>query len=377
MTFLSACRSVMVEVFGASFVDDSSLGVTSNYQYDPSCSAEVNRAREVAHEAQQLQRLAQHWERLLYSTGGAINMQKSHWYLMTWIWNNGIPRLAMIRSTPKDLELTTGASNIPEMVPRIEPTQSFRTLGVYIAGSGTQAKQATVLRSHSDAYKESVSQVHSTPSEAYWSYMMFLRPRLTYPLPCCSLTQQQCCHIQAPALEALLPKLHLNRHTPRAVVFGGFKYGGLDLPELYSDQGYGQLPLLLGHLKLRDKVNLQILCFMSELQLFVGVQRPIFTLPFSKYGRWVGMYWLSSIWKHLTQLKMTLDVEDAWHPALPRQFDDTIMDVAISFNMAVAQLQEINYCRVYLQVITISDITDAAGVRLLPSAVQGQREPQR
>jgi hypothetical protein len=34
MKFLSACRSVMVEVYGASFIDDSLLGVSSDYQYD-------------------------------------------------------------------------------------------------------------------------------------------------------------------------------------------------------------------------------------------------------------------------------------------------------------------------------------------------------
>jgi hypothetical protein len=66
-----------------------------------------NRQLEIAHVVRQLTKLAQHWERLLYSTGGAINMQKSHWYLMTWIWTNCIPRLATIHTTPAGLELTT------------------------------------------------------------------------------------------------------------------------------------------------------------------------------------------------------------------------------------------------------------------------------
>jgi hypothetical protein len=150
LKFLSACQSVMVEVYGASFVDDSSLGVTSDYQYDPLLSESANREREISHVVTQLGVLAQHWECLLYSTGDAINMQKSHWYLISWIWKNGIPRLATIKTTPAGLELTTGHNNIPESVPRIEPTQSFCTLGVYIAGSGKQTKQATVLRAHSD-----------------------------------------------------------------------------------------------------------------------------------------------------------------------------------------------------------------------------------
>ncbi len=377
MKFISACKSVMVEVFGASFVDDSSLGVTSTYTFDPLLSMEANRTKEIAYVVTQLRALAQHWERLLYSTGGAINMQKSHWYLISWIWTNDIPRLATIRSTPAGLALTTGCTEIQENVPRIEPTQSFRTLGVYIAGSGNQAKQAAVLRSHADQYHFSLQKAIMTPPEAYCSYMMFLRPRLLYPLPCSSLTQKQCRNIQAPALAALLPKLHLNRHTPRAVLFGGLKYGGLDLPELYTDQGHGQLQLMIGHLKLRDEVGSQLLCFLSELQLLVGSLSPVFTLPYKVYGQWVGDYWMVSLWKHLSQVNMTLEIENAWCPKLARQYDASIMDLAVQFNLNHVQLREINACRVYLQVITLSDISDAAGIRLLPTAIQGVRDMQR
>jgi hypothetical protein len=58
MRFLSACRGMLVEVLGTSFVDDSSLGVTSDYQYDQTSSEQVNRAREVAHVVRQLLTLA-------------------------------------------------------------------------------------------------------------------------------------------------------------------------------------------------------------------------------------------------------------------------------------------------------------------------------
>jgi hypothetical protein len=169
---------------------------------------------------------------------------------MIWLWTNCIPRLATIHTTPSNLTLTTSHDTSEEVVLQIEPTQAFRTLGVYLAGSGTQTKQAAILWSHSESYKESLQSASLTLVEAYWSYMMFLRPKLRYSLPCCSLTQTQSRHIQAPALAALLPKLHLNRHTPRAVLFGSSKYSGLELPELYTDQGSGQLKLLCGHVKL-------------------------------------------------------------------------------------------------------------------------------
>jgi hypothetical protein len=77
--------------------------------------------------------------------------------------------------------------------------------------------------------------------------MQYLRPRLIYPFPCSMLTQQQCHHIQAPAFAALLPKVHINQHTPHVVLYKEPSFGGLRIPDLYTDQGYGQLRLLLGH----------------------------------------------------------------------------------------------------------------------------------
>jgi len=53
------------------------------------------------------------------------------------------------------------------------------------------------------------------------------------------------------------------------------------------------------------------------------------------------------------------------------------MEVALLYRFNRHQLWEINSCRVYLQVITISDIMDAAGIRILPSAFLGHRDPSR
>jgi hypothetical protein len=99
---------------------------------------------------------------------------------------------------------------------------------------------------------------------------MYLRPRLNYPLPCCTFTPAQCCHIQSLALEGLLPKLHLNRHSPQAVLFTGPLYRGISLPDTLIDQVFGQLSLFIGHLQLNDDVGTMILTLISLLQIHIG-----------------------------------------------------------------------------------------------------------
>jgi len=83
--FVSACKEILVEITGVSFVDDSSLSVMSEYIPDPNLSLEQNSREEVIHLVERLAALGQNWERLLFTTGGAINFQKSHWYLMSWL----------------------------------------------------------------------------------------------------------------------------------------------------------------------------------------------------------------------------------------------------------------------------------------------------
>jgi len=196
--FCSAICDLIVEITGVSFVDDTSLGVTSTYINNPELTIEENMLAEMALVVTNLTKLAQHWERLLFSTGGAINMKKSHWYLMTWLWKKGVPTVAPISKRPATLTLTTGYSSSPEVVPRIEPTASFRTLGVYLSPSGSQKPQIQILCNYVQDYYSSVSVSTLTPSEALWSYILYLHPKLTYPLPCSSLTPAQCRFIEAP-----------------------------------------------------------------------------------------------------------------------------------------------------------------------------------
>jgi hypothetical protein len=77
-------------------------------------------------------------------------MQKSFWYLMAWTWKNGQAKLAAANKTPDTLELTAGYSKQKQRVPKLDPKDSFRTLGIYISPSGSQTKQAQLLRQHAE-----------------------------------------------------------------------------------------------------------------------------------------------------------------------------------------------------------------------------------
>jgi len=204
--------------------------------------------------------------------------------------------------------------------------------------------------------------------------MQYIRPKITYPFPCVSFTEKQCRHIQAPVLAAVLPRLHLNRHTPRVVLFAGPRYGGLGLS---ADLGIGHLQYLVGHIKMGDEVGQLLLSSITHTQLQVGSVTPFFKLAYPRYVKWIDSTWIMDVWKFTNQAKVVIDVEKHWLPCLPCKHDAALIDLALTFNLNADQLKSINLCRLYLQVITVSDITNATGDRLLASAMAGFRDNQR
>jgi hypothetical protein len=134
---------------------------------------------------------------------------------MSWGWKNGVPFLLSNSHSVAKVSLFSGYNTEPKLLPRIEPSSSFRTLEVYLSPSGCQKKQCQVLRNHAQNYYDRIQFPSITPTEALLSFFLYIKPKINYPLPCSALMPAQCRLIQAPVLAAgLLPKLHLNRHTP-------------------------------------------------------------------------------------------------------------------------------------------------------------------
>lgn len=130
LSFPSADQAVTLDNVGEAFVDDSNLGCTSSL---PLVSHQVSTADQNLHSLSalgHLQNLAQRWERALFTTGGAINFQKSFWFVFHWRWKNGIAKLVLPPATLQ-LRLTEGNNiNNPVIVPMKSVHDTYRTLGV-------------------------------------------------------------------------------------------------------------------------------------------------------------------------------------------------------------------------------------------------------
>lgn len=238
---------------GDSFVDNSSLAASSQEPHSP-----------VESTVSCLKQLSQRWERGLFTTGGAINLQKSFWVLMSWQWQDGEALLIPPSLHHYKLELTTGYdTSSPIPVPQLSPYNSYCTLGAFISPSGGMHKAYEVLQTYSRDYATRIQSSKISKEAVLWSFLLYLLPKLTFPLIAYTLTEVECNHIQSAALCALLPKLHLNCNTVHSIIHGSVIYGGMNLPRLYTSQSLGQLKFLIGHLRAQDKTCRLILSAMD------------------------------------------------------------------------------------------------------------------
>jgi hypothetical protein len=128
--------------------------------------------------------LAQSWEKLLYSTGGALNLSKCFWFRLSWNWVGGKARLQNIAATPGNIEMTSeGASDSVISIPRIEPTAGFCTLGVYIYPSRSNQEAIRIIRSYALDYSTNIKGSYLTRQEALTSYIQYLLPKLRFQPP--------------------------------------------------------------------------------------------------------------------------------------------------------------------------------------------------
>lgn len=144
-------------------------------------------------------------------------------------WTNGIAKLHTHKTVLVEVQLTSGSDPTYTTLPCIEPTESFRTLGVHLSPSGSSKGALKVLTEIALDYATKITGSRLSRQEQLMSFIQYLIPKLRYQPPLLSLSKADCDKLMVPILKALLPKLHVNCNTARSIIFGPKEQGGLAL----------------------------------------------------------------------------------------------------------------------------------------------------
>jgi hypothetical protein len=131
------------------------------------------------------------------------------------------------------------------LVPQIEPSESYKYVGVQLALDGNMTTQITTLKSKCLIINGALSHVYMSARDTNQGYTTVFVPSIRYVLPTTSIPQIILLKIQSPIINTVLTKMGYNRHMPRAVVFSPTTLGGIGLLELYTEQGCSKIIIII------------------------------------------------------------------------------------------------------------------------------------
>lgn len=268
MTFHSPASEMVHSCLIDAFVDDTSVGFT-----DPgflSLKTMVSK----------LSNIAQTWQKLLFYSGGALNLKKCSWYIMHWDWKNGRPHMQRITEGDPTLSMTTQGENNSQTIKRFELNTASRILGVYLSPNGDFSEQLQVLKSKADTFAIRLRSPRLHPQDILTFHSTMYAPAMRYVLPALAVDEEELSKIQATILPAMLNKLGFSRTTPTAIRHGPKEMGGIDLIDLRTEMGISQLKLFGDSVYSGNEVGKNTMILnIKYMQLESGLAEPLMEHP--------------------------------------------------------------------------------------------------
>jgi hypothetical protein len=162
-------------------------------------------------------------------------------------------------------------------------------------------------------------------------------------------------------MSEIFAKCGFNRKTKREILYGPAHLGGANFRTLYSVQGIGQVLTMIKFWRSPCQAGQLLRIAVAWAQYVAGISNPIFE-DVGTHLPQLETKWISSLREYLQYTRCTIELDEAYLLKREREHDWHIMDAIVQCGLfSPAEIRQLNYCRLYLQVSTISDLATAQG----------------
>ncbi len=295
-------------------------------------------------------------------TGGELNPKKCCGLIYTWEPDkNGILRIKQPDLPTEFLTLTTNGNTQP--IPISDNHAGTRYLGLYITVDRNTTPMEQHLWKKALLYTTAFRRTPMSRREAGVLYRSCFVPALSYPLPATWLPDAFFEKVHRLSTSTILNKMGFHRNLPRSLVFAPRAFGGIGMCNLKTEMEVQQIMILLRHMRAKTPLGQAIEILIRQYQLWAGVSQLVLqtTIPYS----WIPDRWLLRI----RQTMYTHNIQihhSAWVVPPLRSKDVFLMEAIQELDLTQQQLEQINACRMYLQVTMLAEIADHTGTIILP-----------
>jgi hypothetical protein len=310
---------------------------------------------------------SQSWERILHASSGKLELEKCRFGLF--IWDYDTQGIGTLRQCAEKLSLQDSETGKTLSVPQIQPSEAYKYLGVHIAMDGNMVAQKKALQEKCSKFISIFAQCQLSQSNMQLIYRTVFVPAIKYVFPATTIDAAFLENIQKPIITLVLSRIGFNSHMPREVVFAPIHFGGLGLLDLTVEQGLSQVLFILSQVRGDTTTSATIFILLETYQTVTGIDMN----PLEDTGpcSYVDAPWVHNVrsFLHQCNAKIALPALKITHPL--RQNDKTLMAVARNQGFTPQAMNQINQCRVFLQVMYLSEICNDNGKHLLRRAIEG------
>ena len=318
-------------------------------------------------QTQVLPRCISEWQKLLQVTGGDLALNKCSYSILQWKWY-GAKAVADQKQDRQMMEIEDNkVGQQKQHISYIPPKQAQKILGVQMALDGNFTKEFETRREKCKVMAKKLYRAPLTTLDAFMVYETRFLPAMRYPLHIAIIDHKKLDTAQRYFTNLLLPKIGMNRKTPRAVVYAPTTKGGLGIKQLKTEQMIQHLYLFQGHIRRKDAVAESYLVQLRTQQLEIGSATPVLQLDRKKYCYGTVNTRIDYIWQISTQMNIKTEITEQWTPRKRFRNDQCIMDIVVAsgrYSMNKNKLSRINACRLYLQITLVSELTKNDGKQI-------------
>jgi hypothetical protein len=354
--FSTPDRQTTIKLCMMGFVDDTS-NRTNHF--------ELNNQPTMEELIMLMQHDAQIWNDILRSSGGELELSKCTFHHIRFTFDyKGRPSLIPGKFSPNLRLRNTQGEHI--QIQQLANTDSHKLLGCHKSPEGDQKAQFAAIR---DKCKEFAKTINNSPLDRHESAVFYRHiyiPSVTYPLSSTFFTDKQCQQLQTQANRSLTQRCGYSAITPLNLLYGPTLYGCPQFTNIYTTQSCQQLQMFIKHWRTDRQPGRMLRICMAWWQLIAGTSTPILETPSTKLPHFDSeSKFIASIRQYLASIRAHLTLDQTYIPELQREGDEHIMDRVLSSNkFSTTEIKYANLCRLYLQVVTVADISMANGREL-------------
>jgi len=212
------------------------------------------------------------------------------------VWHHSTARWTYADPNPSNRLQVPDDEGHPMTIPQLKALDARQTLGVRLAPDGNDAAEFQFLVETAHQWQQSMATAKVSHSAAEFGMRQMIIRKLQYPLVATTFTPHQCSEIMRPILAQGLPLAGFVRSFPRAIVHGPWQWGGLNIPNLHTEQVISHLHTILKFGgKLDDITGSLLQASWEALLLEAGLAGEPATFP-ETIRDYIMQTWVSDTW---------------------------------------------------------------------------------